>query len=203
MKTEKLKIKKYVNDEVMSVISSLIQSTDSTSLIFGGALRDYFLNGKSFQVSTDIDFVFTCPTSILEKELNKLTETSSFEIQKLYKNKFNGFRVVLPTHPIDIWCIESTWAFEKKLISHNSNYLQILKTTFLNWDSVLLNLNEDTLYHHDAWRHEIDNRLLNIELPQNPNLKNSLLKIERMISQHQAIPTTKTIEFINQVLSLT
>lgn len=58
------------------------------------------------------------------------------------KNKFGGYKVMLDKFSVDIWSVETNWAFKENLIKNYQNDIinKIAEGTFLNYDSLVFDL---------------------------------------------------------------
>ena len=102
--------------------------------LFGGAIRDIALHGiRHFYA--DLDFVVDCSAAKLDKLIHQISAKD-----KIIRNKFGGYRILCDKWWLDVWALESTWAFKHNIIPFN-NELSLLNTTILNWDAILFNIN--------------------------------------------------------------
>lgn len=101
--------------------------------IIGGFLRDI---ANDINESKDIDIVFN-PKIDIQKTLSEINV--SFK-----RNIFGGYKIKFETCTIDIWSFDENWAFKKKLVKQNDEYMMrsISNGTFFNYDSLVFNLNK-------------------------------------------------------------
>ena len=138
-------------------LDSLVASLPGTA-IFGGMLREFAL-GNARRFLSDIDLVTLAPQRDLAKAIEHLSPV---------RNKFGGFRFVIAKQLFDIWAFDDTWAFKQGLVK-GTNIDDLLKTTFFNLDSSLLQLSGgNTFLQSDECRSGIENRVLEISLAENP-----------------------------------
>lgn len=136
--------------------------------LFGGAVRDYLDN--NFNNIRDFDFVVDF------KDCNDTIETYINTGIRYKKNRFNGYKLILQDISIDIWEMKETWAFKEKLLYPSVDNL--LKSVFLNIDSVVYSMNEH--YYIDScdakYRKIIKNRMLDVVLTETPQIELNLLR---------------------------
>ncbi len=174
-------------------LSRLKDQVDHDIFIFGGLIRDIYIQGvKKFY--SDIDVVVDCEVSDLEKFLN-------FQSGLTYtKNKFGGFRVHFFPWDLDIWCVKDTWAFKQGLVIYQHPN-DLLNTTLLNWDSVIFNIRTRRLMCGDDYFSDMDDGLLKIVLKNNPNEVGALVRIFRAIrSKYVKTIDFSVIQFISEKL---
>lgn len=95
-------------------------------VIFGGVLRDLAVFGNSF-APRDVDVVVSGANALeLERAYDDIVH---------HKNRFGGLQLRPKDWLIDIWALQDSWAFKKKL-AHPINFDQLVKTTFLNVEAV-------------------------------------------------------------------
>jgi len=104
-----------------------------SAYIVGGFLRDA-VNKKDCR---DIDI-------IVDVDKEKLLQIVSSSDCTYCINRHGGIKLNLISLDVDIWSIESNWAFEQNLVSlsddKNSRLLSIAKGCFYNYDSLVMNL---------------------------------------------------------------
>lgn len=114
-------------EKFIKLINALTLQTNV--LIFGGFVRDYLYNYR--YKSRDIDIVVDINSTALFETLSKIVENN-----KIYINRFGGYKLTLNGICIDIWAINDTWAIKKGFFSKN----EILKTVYLNIDAYAYDL---------------------------------------------------------------
>jgi len=127
--------------------------------VFGGALRDFYLNGPAHS-PRDVDLVIdTSDLAALEKYLLPFAPI---------RNKFGGYRLLVGQWPVDLWPVSSTWAFRMGHVE-NAGLQSLPKTTFLTSDAIVYVLGEEKVYCTDQYLIHLNQRLLDVNLEQNPN----------------------------------
>lgn len=131
---------------------------DGDVYLFGGVLRDLALLGsKGF--NSDIDLIV---------EGNWHHFVSYLDSLNAHKNKFGGYRLIIGKIPVDIWHAEETWAIKNGHVTYNG-IASLTETTVLNWDAILMNWRTRTFVHRKNYFEEINERVLDIVLEENPN----------------------------------
>lgn len=134
-----------------------------SAYIVGGFLRDA-LNKKECR---DIDI-------IVEVDKDKLQQIVSSSGCTYCINRHGGIKLNLVSLDVDIWSIDSNWAFEQNLVSlsddKNRRLLCIAKGCFYNYDSLVMNLaNYNFDFHY--YKQFVDKQELDI-LMLSPKYKN-------------------------------
>lgn len=132
----------------------------------GGVLRS-FKNFDIFNEIKDIDIIFQSENPItLSKICNKYNYS---------KNHFGGFKINCDGIMIDVWNIEDTWAFRTNTVVCEKYEMPKLlcNTTFLNIDSIVYDLHNDTWYD-TLYKQAMTSKTLDIVLETNPYLKSNL-----------------------------
>ena len=123
-------------------------------ILFGGAVRDILAN----QVPRDYDVVVSVDNSELETIVNTFQLSSR-------RNRFGGYSMNLEGQLLDIWSLESTWAFREKFISPSVSNLT--ETVFFNIDSIAVNLSNEQVYA-SKFLEALETKFLDIILERNP-----------------------------------
>lgn len=131
---------------------------DGEVYLFGGVLRDLALLGRR-GFNSDVDLVV---------EGNWSHFITYLESLKAHKNKFGGYRLMIGEMPVDIWHAEETWAIKQGLVSYKG-IASLTNTTVLNWDAILMNWRTRNFIYRKDYFEEINTRVLDIVLEENPN----------------------------------
>ena len=109
--------------------------------LIGGILRE-FLETCDFRNVRDIDLV------ISTKKVGQFHEICAKYHTK--KNSFGGYKINCDDFTIDVWRIESTWAYKKNIIKcSEEDYLKNLPyTVFYNMDSLVYDIKNNTWYDY-------------------------------------------------------
>lgn len=113
-----------------------------TAYIVGGFVRDALLDKQN----RDIDII----VEIDKKILYEIIEESgcSYDI-----NRHGGIKLHLASFDVDIWTIDSNWAFEKGLVnlkeSKKCRLECIAKGCFYNYDSLVVNIHDKSFDIHN------------------------------------------------------
>lgn len=162
------KIKKYF--ETIIENKNLIPFIDDLEkygeiIFFGGALRDFVSDNN--QTPRDLDIVFDATSN---RSLEQIVRKHELPIKK---NKYDGFKIEFETISMDIWDINTTWAFKNKI--KTSSQKSLIDTVYLNIDGIAYNYSKETLYsaHFDD---AIEKKEIDIVLEENPNVELNLLR---------------------------
>lgn len=181
-----LNSEKYGRDEVKTFIRKL--EPLGQVAIFGGMLRDLSIRGNQ-DFKSDIDLV------IKTSELDKLrTALNNYNVAT---NKFGGYRIKLNKWEVDLWSFESTWAFQEGLVE-GKQLKDLCKTTFFNWDSIIYDLSSGSIHAIDGYLDKINERFLDINLPQNLNPIGNIIKTLRYYELYNAKLSPRLADFIFQ-----
>lgn len=166
--------------EVYQFINLLKSESEAQLYAFGGLVRDINLfTIKGFY--SDVDIVTDATNVELDALMNKFASKYLIE-----RNKFGGYRIEGVRWKFDIWCISNTWAFKKELVPYDG-VKSLLKTTFLNWDSVLFDLRRFKLICDDSYLESLRNGILDLVLCETPNELGGVVRICRAIQSKGVI----------------
>lgn len=136
--------------------------------LIGGVLREYKDHG-CIQELRDIDIVMD--TS--EKENCK-------EMLKTYKsqiNTFGGYKISCKDLIVDIWFLDETWAYRKKIIDCPPEQYgeKLTDTVFLNIDGIAYNWNLEE-WKEERYNESMKTKVIDIVLEQNPQVKLNIMR---------------------------
>lgn len=136
--------------------------------LFGGAVRNYL--DDEFENIRDFDFVIE-----FKNDKDSIAKFISNDL-KYKRNRFNGYKIYLNDISIDMWEMKDTWAFSKSKLKPSPENL--LKSVFLNLDSVLYSMNECTYINecNQQYLSNKRNKILDIILEDNPCIDLNLLR---------------------------
>lgn len=162
--------------------------SDGRIFIVGGYIRD-IIEGKR---NRDLDMVVDIPS-------DALYDIISEEFSNIIFNHLGGAKLSFISVDVDIWSIESNWAFRTNLVSLNENdYLQsIAKGCFYNYDSLVVCLPSYAVYTK-YYKEFITKRELDI-LQKNPKYKNTNPTIEANILRALYIRKKYGVSYSNQL----
>lgn len=156
------------NREIADLIQHL--SFCGEVAIFGGMLRDFARGGPSF-FNSDVDLVVDADASKLDARLNGLPVT---------RNRFGGYRLKGRHFEFDIWALPSTWAVREGLVSIR-HLADLRATTFFDCDAILYNCCSHTIEWHDGYLDRLRERVVEINLKDNPNRVGVLARTLRVL----------------------
>lgn len=158
--------------QVKEILTELANS--GPVYLFGGAIRDIALQGiRNFY--SDLDFVVDCNPAVLDAAIYKIAPE-----HKIIKNKFGGYRILCDKWWLDVWALESTWAFKQNIINFES-VDSLLKTTILNWDAILFDFQHNRLIHNPKYFDELTSQTIDINLAENPNQIGAVTRVLRCL----------------------
>jgi len=159
--------------------------------LFGGMLRDLSIVGnKGF--NSDIDVVVD---SNNVEELGRVLESFSCS-----RNKFGGCRLSLSKWNVDIWLLETTWAFKLGHV-HGGSFSDLCKTTFFDWDAIVYEVNSEKITAIDGYVERINSGVLDINLEINPNPIGNIVKAFRYQQKYDASFSNRLARYIVKYLN--
>lgn len=166
--------KKFERDEVYDLIE--LTKKLGRVAIFGGMLRDLCIDGNRF-FDSDVDLVF--------EQHDKGNLESLLKDYNLKLNAFGGYRLQLKKWHVDIWNIENTWAFKNNLVECDG-FKSLTKTTFFNWDAIVYEVDNGKIHSAENYLENLHERVLDINLVDNPNHLGSVVRTLRMMIKYDA-----------------
>lgn len=136
--------------------------------LIGGVLRE-FLETGDIKIVRDIDLV------ISTKEVDQFHKICMKYHAK--KNSFGGYKINCDGITIDVWNIESTWAYKKNIIKcFEEGYFKNLPyTVFYNLDSLIYDVKNDVWYDY-LYKKAKESNILDIVLEENPHIDLNILR---------------------------
>lgn len=155
-------------------------------IIIGGAIRDIILKDK---IPRDIDIIVDTPEN-LDKLLCFFDSVS--------KNRFSGYKIKINDIDIDIWSLDSHWAFKNRILSKSID--NIMFTTFLNIDSLVYDYSNKKSYF-ELFNESIRKRSLDITLNdeyiyENPTIEINVLRMLILEDEWEIDASTKVRDYI-------
>ena len=152
---------------------------DGDIYLFGGVLRDLaLLGGRGFD--SDIDVVVEGDWRSCEKY---------FEHLGARRNKFGGYRLEVASWKVDVWSAKETWAIKQNLVEYRG-IASLTETTVLNWDAILMNWRTRAFIFKENYLDEIQSRVLDIVLEQNPDPMGMVVRVFRHLCMKDAKSVT-------------
>lgn len=111
-------------------IREMLAPTTWKTFVFGGTIRDIVVHSASYP-PRDLDLV------VDGAEIDELA--SLFADYVVRQTRFGGLHLLIDRLPVDIWTLESTWAFKSGGVLPVSP-AQLPKTTFFNVEAVVAEL---------------------------------------------------------------
>ena len=158
------------DEKMLEMISEL--NSNGRIFIFGGTVRNFFENGKIFQMPRDVDIVFKS-----ENGNKKNLENIVLKYFEFSKNRFNGLKIKSDELKIDIWNFEDTWAFSSgTVLPSTENFaFELSKTVFLNIDAAVYDFGEKKFYIEEFEKIK-KTKTLDILIEKNPLIELNLLR---------------------------
>lgn len=170
--------------KLKEAITEVIAALPDT-VIFGGMIREFALGNARGFVS-DIDLVSTASQADISLAVSKYNAV---------RNKFGGFRFVIEKQRFDIWSLTDTWAFKNGFAS-GVEFADLLTTSFFNVDAACYHVDRNELLclpGYDGW---IQERILDINLLQNPQPQSMARRALVLIQTRQLGVTRRLAEYI-------
>ncbi|RKI35331.1 hypothetical protein D7Y27_32225 [Corallococcus sp. AB004] len=146
----------------MRSLLDVFREHDWQVFVFGGTLRD-LLAVSATAAPRDVDLVVAGATGPALR--------AAFSRELVRVNRFGGLHLQVQKLPVDIWTLESTWAFQQKLV-HGGDFAHLPRTTFLNVEAVAAELDTRKgrarrVYGEPFFR-AVREQVLDINLEENP-----------------------------------
>jgi len=156
--------------------------------LFGGLIRDLMFHDAS-HFSSDLDFVIDVDDEVgFQKLIVQLKPT---------KNSFGGYRACLNGYKVDFWDVKNTWV-NKNMVPVKADTLEsLIETTFFNLDAAIYDLEKRKVHMKKSFREGLSNRLLDINLEENPNPDGAAVRAIRRMWTHDLMASETLVEFIS------
>lgn len=156
------------NTKIYNLINEL--KNEGELILLGGTVRAYFEN-KLVTFPRDIDIVINTKNNNLDRY---------FENLNTEKNRFGGYKIFIDDIQLDIWAIESTFAFKQKILNYQ-HVTDIVKIQFISYDAIAYNLNSNEIYDNGFFTALKENKieiLFNHTLHKPLNIMKALILME-------------------------
>lgn len=182
--------------KLRQAIAEVISELPDT-VIFGGMIREFALGNARGFVS-DIDLVSTATQAKISLAVTKY---------QAIRNRFGGFRFVIEKQRFDVWSLSDTWAF-KNGFAFGNTFADLLTTSFFNVDGACYHVDRKKLLCLPGYDRWIQERVLDINLLQNPQPHSMARRALLLIQTRQLGVTRQLAEYIysrigNEALSWT
>ncbi|MFY0571827.1 hypothetical protein ACN28E_49470 [Archangium lansingense] len=164
----------YSLGELQSILKEL-QSLGEIG-VFGGLLRDSALD-QPRRFRSDVDLVIDVQD---EKQFDRF-----FRARNARLNRFGGYRLSLSLGSVDVWPLHRTWAFRMGIL-RGASLRDLLGTTYFSWDSIVYSWSTQRLYCRDTYLKDIQERVVELELAENPNPLGALVRTLRLLASGRA-----------------
>lgn len=122
-----------MDEEIVHLLRVMFQNRIRCFLI-GGAIRDA-INDKS---PRDLDIV------LFDDNDKRLANVLTDEGIVYRRNAFHGYKLIFENTSIDVWLLKDHYVFRNNI--YKANRENILKSTLINYDSLIYDLNKGILY---------------------------------------------------------
>lgn len=173
-------------------LTRILKGFDSV-LVFGGLPRD-LLRGQPEAFLGDVDVVVAGGNGAdLGEVLAGLC---------VVRNSLGGVRIHASRPELDIWDLPSTWAFAHGKVKC-AGVGSLMHTTFFTVDSLLYDVRTGKLLSTQAARRAIRDGIVDLNLPENPNVACSSLNILRMVTDRGLRISPRLVDyFVRNVAEL-
>ncbi len=155
--------------------------------LFGGVVRDLMLQNAS-HFSSDLDFVIEVEN---ESKFNKLVK----ELNPI-QNSFGGFRTSINGCKVDFWDVRNTWVNQYETLVNVNTLECLMNTTFFNLDAAIYVLPEKKVYIKDSFHRGIEDKVLDINLKQNPHPDGAAVRAIRRMWLCNLSATDDLVDYI-------
>ena len=140
---------------------------------FGGLLRNAALFGlDDFRSDIDLVIALSEPTLL----------DGALESFRPERTSLGGYRLRVDSFQVDIWSLESTWAFKEGFVKEVS-VDNLVRTTFFNWDAIAFSLDSGRLFYRENYVEDVLNHFLDVVLASNPNPLGMAARTIRLLRQ--------------------
>lgn len=154
------KFTEYLENKIGAEVYSFLRELSSFSdvLIFSGIIRNFFLKYKGD--IRDFDIVINTDEILIEKFLKKFGYK---------KNSFGGYKIQIRSLKIDIWHIETTWAYSKQKIGLELfKHYSLPDTAFFNFSSVVFDFKNQEFISSLSFERFLETKEIDLVLEENP-----------------------------------
>lgn len=154
--------------------------------LFGGVIRDLSLDTIN-SLASDVDIVV--------KSFPEFTLYDAIESFSPKKNAFGGYRLSLDKWYVDVWEFSDTWAFRQGLVE-GKDFNDLIQTTFFNWDAIAYDVNRNFIICKEDYLHPLENRILDINLEDNPNVTGTVVRALRTLDKYNSKFTWRLASYV-------
>ena len=147
-------LKEYIDPNVLAIIHQM--SEETSVYLFSGVIRNFFLKSNDIR---DVDIVLSSPVNV----------ESYFKGYKIGKNSFGGYKIETEDLKIDLWTLDTAWAFQyqKTLPFDLEKFIPF--TAFFNFAAVTYSFNFKTFYTTRHFLGFLQNKLIDVVYEPNAN----------------------------------
>ena len=173
-------------------VSRLIEILNGTGkvAIFGGMLRDLSLRGNRF-FDSDVDLVVDSDGRSLTTLMNDMGAS---------RNSFGGFRLAFKKWKVDVWAVETTWAFKEGFVA-GSRFEDLVRTTFFDWDAIVFDTASSKIHAFPGYLSLLRKGVVGMNLESNPNPFGTTIRILRILSGEKADLSPNLAQYLSKRLA--
>ena len=163
--------------------------------LIGGVLREY-KDYNDLHCLRDIDVVL---------------DTKDRESYKKFilpyhpqENSFGGYKINCKDLVFDIWLLQDTWAYREKILDCTPEQYaaNLPQTVFLNIDGIVYDWSND-LWYDDIYQDAMKSKILDIVLPQNPQVPLNIIRAMILRRRYQMQYSTSIRNVMNDYIQKT
>ena len=153
---------RYGASGALNAVSRAIKGRGWSAVVFGGVLRDLAL-GQRAGTPRDVDVV------VQGVSVEELAEV--FRGRLLRKTRFGGLSLAVNGYAVDIWPLESTWAFRQNS-NREASFAELPRTTWLTLEAVAMDLlpsqRRQRRVYSSGFFESVRKGVLEVNLAENP-----------------------------------
>ncbi len=181
-------VKKLCSDsysyKTSTLFSKLSDSTQCETGIYGGAVRDWFLDKQP----KDIDIVTYCTQEYFDSLVSGISTT---------KTNLGGYKFILNGVDFDLWRMQDSYPLTQNP-ELPVNFESLVATPLFNTDGIIITLNNQ-IYEHRFWESMESGSVDLINTCSVLNEKYIALRALKFLNKYKFKPTQKLADFIVKI----
>ncbi len=159
----------------------------SNAYIFGGVIKDFFLDNKNNH--RDIDIVIEGSTDSFRNSIKEFI---------IRQNQFGGLKLQVGDLSVDLWELNKTWAIIKEKTKKNEQKKQLPSTSFFNVTAVTYSIRESSFIYDKSFIEFLDSKTLDIVYERNPYPELCIVKSYDFHKKYSLELSNKLKEYIKK-----